>query len=62
MHRDVKRKCKKELRKKAQANPEPSKASQAAKATGRFVGKSFKHVFTDQIKIGKKKEDDVTYI
>lgn len=49
-------------KKKAQANPEPSKASQAAKATGRFVGKSFKHVFTDQIKIGKKKEDDVTYI
>ena len=49
-------------KKKAQANPEPSKVSQAAKATGRFVGKSFKHVFTDQIKIGKKKEDDVTYI
>ena len=61
MHRDVKRKSKR-AKKKAQANPEPSKASQAAKATGRFVGKSFKHVFTDQIKIGKKKEDDVTYI
>ena len=58
----MKRKSKR-AKKKAQANPEPSKASQAAKATGRFVGKSFKHVFTDQIKIiGKKKGDDVTYI